>query len=170
MSTQAAKANARENPAPDHDSFLDLDSFMPYQLNLLAHLVSRGIASIYEDRHGLTAAQWRVMAAVAERPGITARKVVEMTPMDKVSVSRAVAALCDAELVQRQASKTDGRLALLSLTAEGARIYQHVCPKALAYSNLLQQSLSQNERNLYLKLTSKMIKAATAIADQQAND
>lgn len=136
---------------------------MPYRLNQLAHLVSRGIANIYEDRHGLTAAQWRVMAAVAETPGITAQKVVELTPMDKVTVSRAVAALCEMELLQRTASKTDGRVALLSLTTDGINIYQQIFPKAVDYTEQLQQSLSQDERDMYLYLTSKLINAANSI-------
>ena len=148
------------------ESYLNLSSFMPYKLNLLAHLVSRGIARIYEERHRLSAAQWRVMAAVAEQPGITAQEVVEVTPMDKVTVSRSVAALSETGLLQRQASKTDGRLALLSLTADGSQIYQQISPKALDYSELLQQSLSRDERQLYLDLTARLIDAATAIANQ----
>ena len=122
QSLNKTKPALREARGP----YLELSSFMPYRLNQLAHLVSRGIANIYEDRHGLTAAQWRVMAAVAETPGITAQKVVEMTPMDKVTVSRAVAALCEMELLQRTASKTDGRVALLSLTTDGINIYQQI--------------------------------------------
>ena len=147
---------------------LDLNAFMPYRLQQLAHLVSRGIADLYEDHHGLTAAQWRVMAAVAENPGITAQKVVDMTPMDKVSVSRAVAALCEMALLQRKASDSDGRLALLSLTTDGARIYQQIFPKALDYAEQLQQSLTQNEQKIYLRLTSRLIDSARAIEDGRA--
>ena len=164
MSTRFPIRTKQTDQDTDLESNLDLNSFLPYRLNLLAHLVSRGIATIYEDRHGLTAAQWRVLAAVAEQPGITAQKVVEMTPMDKVTVSRAVAVLCEMVLVQRQASKTDGRLALLSLTIDGGQIYQQIFPKALDYSDLLQQGLSRDERELYLNLTNKLIDAARAIA------
>lgn len=139
---------------------------MPYRLNLLAHLVSRGIATLYEQRHALSPAQWRVMAAVAEWPGITAQQVVEKTPMDKVTVSRAVAVLCEMELLQRQASKADGRLALLLLTADGNRIYQQIAPRALRYSDLLQQNLNPDERELYLELTDKLINSARALTDQ----
>lgn len=154
----------QESGQPEANSpYLELGTFMPYRLNQLAHLVSRGIATIYEERHGLTAAQWRVMAAVAERPGLTAQKVVAITPMDKVTVSRAVAALCEMDLLQRNASKTDGRVALLSLTTDGANIYQQIFPKALKYADQLQQGLSQDERELYLTLTSRLINAANAI-------
>ena len=125
--------------------------------------MSRGIASVYEDQHGLTAAQWRVMAAVAEQPGTTAQMVVEITPMDKVTVSRAVAALCEMELLQRQASKTDGRLALLSLTKAGRNINRQIYPRALDYAEQLQQGLTPDERDLYLKLTVKLINSACAI-------
>ena len=166
MNAQVPIRTKQTDQAADLESNLDLNTFLPYRLNLLAHLVSRGIATIYEDRHGLTAAQWRVMAAVAEQPGITAQEVVEMTPMDKVTVSRAVAVLCEMELVQRQASRTDGRLALLSLTIDGGRIYQQIFPKALDYSDLLQRGLNRDERELYLKLTARLIDSARAIAGQ----
>lgn len=163
MNEQSATAIA-ERPG-DQEPVLELGAFMPYRLNMLAHLVSQGIAVIYEDRFGLTAAQWRVMAAVAENPGITAQKVVELTPMDKVTVSRAVAVLSEKELMERRGSQSDGRVALLSLTGEGQRIYRQIAPQALAYSARLQQCLSESERKAYLHLTRKLINAARELAD-----
>jgi len=146
---------------------LNLASFMPYRLNLLAHLVSRGIAGIYEDRYGLTAAQWRVMAAVAEQPGLTAQQVVAITPMDKVTVSRAVAALCESKLLQRQASSTDGRIALLSLTENGEEIYHQIAPQAQDFANSLQQQLDLREREQFLALIDRLIEAAMELAESK---
>jgi DNA-binding MarR family transcriptional regulator len=162
---EQAKAVPTAEPSFDGASILELSAFLPYRLNMLAHLVSQGIAAIYEDRFGLTAAQWRVMAAVAEYPGITAQKVVELTPMDKVTVSRAVAVLTEKELMERRGSQTDGRVALLSLTREGQGIYRQIAPEAVAYSNRLQQCLTESEREAYLELTKNLISAARTMTN-----
>ncbi len=34
------------------DTKLELDGFLPYQLNLLAHVVSQGLSTIYAERYG----------------------------------------------------------------------------------------------------------------------
>jgi DNA-binding MarR family transcriptional regulator len=162
----AGNGKARERRPNDHDSktMPDLQAFMPYRLNQLAHLVSRGIAGLYEDQHGLTPAQWRVMAAIAEQPGITAQQVVTMTPMDKVKVSRAVSVLSELGLLERHASNNDGRVALLSLTRKGLKIYRQIAPRAQDYSERLQNRLSEQERQVYLQLTARLIESARELA------
>lgn len=109
-----------------------LDEFLPYRLAVLTHRLSRLLARVYEDRHGLSAPQWRVMAAVAEHPGRTAQDVVRMTPLEKATVSRAVSALIARGLLRREADDRDGRSSRLTLTAEGERLYADIAPAVLA--------------------------------------
>jgi DNA-binding MarR family transcriptional regulator len=59
-----------------------LEHFLPYRLAVLSHRLSVALAAIYETSHGLSTPQWRVMAAIADRPGRTAQDVVRMTPME----------------------------------------------------------------------------------------
>ncbi|MEM9300888.1 MAG: MarR family winged helix-turn-helix transcriptional regulator [Pseudomonadota bacterium] len=147
---------------------LDLERFLPYRLSLLAHLVGKGISEAYRTKHGLSTAQWRVLAAVAEHPGITAQRVVAMTPMDKVMVSRAVAALSDQGLVERRASTADGRKSLLGLTGSGRRIYRAIAPRARAYAEALQEELSEAERAQLEVLTGRLIDAARRLEEPKA--
>ena len=91
------------------DDILRLDSNVPYQISVLSHRIARETAAITERHGGLNISQWRVMAAVAERPGRTANEVVAITPMDKGIVSRAVKALLDKGMLARKASNEDGR-------------------------------------------------------------
>jgi len=108
-----------------------LDSFLPYRLAVLSHRLSEALAAIYEDRHGLSPPQWRVMAAVAERPGRTAQDVVRMTPMEKATVSRAVSALIARGLLKREADDRDGRSSRLVLTGAGQALYDAIAPDVL---------------------------------------
>ncbi len=145
---------------------LELETFLPYRLSLLAHLVSHGISSAYEARHGISPAQWRVMAAVAEQPGITAQRVVSRTPMDKVKVSRAVAGLSEQGLLRRSASPRDGRASLLTLTAAGKRVYEDIRPRAEAYAERLLEVLSPAERESLQDMLGRLVVAARGLGER----
>ena len=41
---------------------LDLNKFLPYRFNRMAHNVSNDIATIYTQRFGITKEQWRIIA------------------------------------------------------------------------------------------------------------
>lgn len=105
---------------------LILDDSWAYKVTVLADLLARRIAPIVQDVSGLNLSQWRVIAAVADEPGRTASQVVDMTPMDKGIVSRAVRTLVERDLIERRSSKQDGRLSHLYLTDDGSKVYQTI--------------------------------------------
>lgn len=102
---------------------LSLEESWAYKVTVLADMVARRIAPIVQSVSGLNLSQWRVLAAVADHPGCTASQVVEVTPMDKGIVSRAVSYLIERNLVERRASPSDGRVSHLFLTPEGDAVY-----------------------------------------------
>lgn len=161
--TSAEGGGASPVLAGDDTEVLDLDAFLPYRLSLLADLVGRGISATYERDFGLTTAQWRVLAAVARHPGATAQRIVAMTPMDKVQVSRAVARLCEQGLLARGACPRDGRSSLLSLTHRGLALYRAIAPRAAAYDRALQGALTPDEQRSLLELTARLIEAARSL-------
>jgi len=75
------------------NTHIELDHFWPYQVVVLADQISRYTVSIVKAEAGLNSSQWRVLAAVADKPGRTAAEVTTVTPMDKTIVSRAVNSL-----------------------------------------------------------------------------
>jgi len=107
---------------------LRLDTYWPYQIVVLADIISRRTAAIVKELAELNLSQWRVLAAIAEKPGRTAVEVVQMTPMDKGIVSRATKALLEAGFVRREASQADGRVSHLHLTTSGQELYSRVLP------------------------------------------
>lgn len=125
---------------------LDLECFLPYQLSVLSNRISQDIADLYQMRHALSMTEWRVIAVLAQHPGISAGEAAERTAMDKVAISRAVASLTESGRVTRDTHAGDRRRAVLRLTAAGQAIHEEVAPLALAYEQRLLQDLSGEER------------------------
>lgn len=123
-----------------------LDAFLPYQITVLADAIARRTATIAETRAGLNLSQWRVIAAIAERPGRTANEVAAVTPMDKGVVSRAVKALLATGLVVRKASQADGRLGHLHLTAKGQDIYARLAGEIREIETALLAGFSHEDQ------------------------
>jgi DNA-binding MarR family transcriptional regulator len=125
---------------------LHLEKFLPYRLSVLSNTVSSAIAASYFLHFGLSIPEWRVMAVLAANPGLSAAEVTARTAMDKVAVSRAVAALLAAGRLRRTTVPADRRRTHLQLTTAGERVYAQVVPMALEYERRLVASLSARDR------------------------
>ena len=133
------------NPAASRP-VLALERFLPYRLSVLANRVSGIIAGAYAKDFGLTIPEWRVMAVLGRFPGLSAAEVVERTAMDKVRVSRAVAALRGAGRLERTTDDRDRRRTKLRLSPAGQAIYERIAPVALGYEARLLEALTPEER------------------------
>jgi DNA-binding MarR family transcriptional regulator len=120
---------------------LNLDTYLPFRLSVASNKVSTLIAQAYEARFGLTIPQWRLLAVLSEGVALSQQGLVARTAMDKVTVSRAVAALANRGLVIRRASDTDRRAITLALSAAGESIVAEVAPVALALERDLTAAL-----------------------------
>ena len=137
-------------------AILSLEDYWPYQMVVLADRISRSTAAVVKEHADLNLSQWRVLAAIAEKPGRTAVEVVQMTPMDKGIVSRATKALLDLGLVKRQASQADGRVSHLYMTRKGERLYQDVLPRVESVPAEAQAELSPEDRANLLAVLRKL--------------
>lgn len=125
---------------------LKLEDFLPFRLSLTSNLVSARIAETYRAEFGLTMTQWRLMAVLGERPGLTATELTQITALDKVAVSRAAAALTDRGLLKKQTKKEDGRRSALSLTQDGQHVYDEIIPRAVQSEADLLAALPEDTR------------------------
>jgi DNA-binding MarR family transcriptional regulator len=142
---------------------LHLDQFLPYRLSVLSNTVSSAIAAAYFRNFGLSIPEWRVMAVLAASPDLSAAEVTARTAMDKVAVSRAVAALLAAGRVRRTTARTDRRRTQLALTAAGIRVYADVVPMALEYERALVAPLSRRDRAHLDRLLRVLLGRATEL-------
>lgn len=111
---------------------LELDGFIPYRLSVMQQEVSRAIAAVYAEKHGLMRHDWRVMAALGDAQPLSANEVCARTNMDKVQVSRAIARLKQRGLVDQNQDSADRRRSSLRLTGRGEGIYRDIVPAARA--------------------------------------
>ncbi len=128
------------------DSRLVLANFLPFRLSVLSNMVSSAIAAGYAERCGISIPEWRVIAVLAESPGLAAAEVAARTVMDKVAVSRAVATLLAKRHIHRSQSRRDRRRRTLSLSKSGQSVYATVVPMALGYERALIDTLSAAEK------------------------
>tara|TARA_B110000503_G_scaffold68935_2_gene107586 strand:+ start:7155 stop:7607 length:453 start_codon:yes stop_codon:yes gene_type:complete len=124
---------------------LNLDRFLPYRLNRLAHNVSVSLAAIYTDAFGISRSQWRVMALLGQHQWLTAKQICSMTYMDKVKVSRAVNGLVALSYVKTTPHDTDKRAVLLTLSVEGKQLFGTMVPLVQSWEDQFLQRLSAQE-------------------------
>jgi len=139
-------------------SALKLADYLPYRLSVASNEVSRLIAASYERRFGLKIPEWRVIAVLAEFEAHTQAEIVAKTAMDKVTVSRAVAALAARGLVRRAIKVDDGRSQVVALTRAGEKLFADVAPLARDYEARLLEDFSPKEISA-LKLLLQRIEA-----------
>jgi DNA-binding MarR family transcriptional regulator len=151
-----ASAKRKASPA----ELLVLEDFLPYRLSILSNRVSRAIAARYAKTFDLTIPEWRIIAVLGRRPGLTAKEVAEATEMDKVAVSRAVARLVAAKRVAARLDRDDARRQLLALTALGESVHARIAPIALASEQKLLAALSGGERAQLDALIDRLLAAA----------
>jgi DNA-binding MarR family transcriptional regulator len=124
---------------------LHLEKFLPYRLSVVTNRISGALSRHYADRFGIGIPEWRVIANLGRTPGLTANEVVERSAMDKVTVSRAVAALEQKGLLTRERDSGDKRKSRLTLSGKGQTVYAEIAPLALGFERELLTALTVEE-------------------------
>ena len=153
-----ASAKRKSTPA----ELLVLEDFLPYRLSILSNRVSRAIAARYAEKFNLTIPEWRIIAVLGRRPGLTAKEIAEATEMDKVAVSRAVSALLAQKFLTRQTDPNDARRSSLTLSSKGYAVFDQVVPLALAYERRILSHLEPKEQSHLLAILDKLEAAELA--------
>ncbi len=135
---------------------LRLQNFLPYRLSFTSNAVSEMIASQYQERFGLTAPEWRVIAVIAEAGSASQQEICQITRMDKVTVSRAAMALTDRNVLDRQTNPADKRSHLLTLTKAGVKLYASIIPRATEMEQRIFSCLSSKERMTLMLFLSRI--------------
>lgn len=125
---------------------LELQSFFPYQLAVLAETVSRSMAQVYAERFSLSRDEWRVLAALYQHGAMKTTDVIAHTTLDKMQVSRAVARLERDGLIQREEDAQDRRNRVLTLLPPGTALVRRIVPLVEARVAFLLEALDPEER------------------------
>ena len=121
----------------------DLESFLPYQLAVLSARISRDFAALYQQKFGITVAEWRVVAHLSQSGTVSVREIHQRVDMDKSKVSRAATRLESAGYISKAAHETDGRLVALELTEKGKAMVEELTPLANAFETTVLSKLGK---------------------------
>ena len=152
------RRDAQTNPdRPDtHNDILALERFLPYRLVVLAHSVSRALSTVYQDRFGLSIAEWRIIANLGRFGTLSAGDLAECSNLDKPKVTRALQSLLDRALIVRAIEAGDRRQSSISLTRQGRTVFRDVSRLALAWERDLLSALSATDRRALDSVITKL--------------
>ena len=103
---------------------LPVDSSLLFKLVRVVNLTARPFQETIARQHRLSLNEWRVMVVLASHAGgAVATDVVEATGLDKMAVSRALAALEKEGRLLRAGDPADQRRSHLRLSAAGRRLF-----------------------------------------------
>jgi DNA-binding MarR family transcriptional regulator len=166
----AAEAVAVEPAMAGEEAPLKLEKFLPYQLNVVASLVSLALSRVYARRYGIGVPEWRVLVTLGQYGVMTGKAIGAHSHMHKTKVSRAVAQMEARKLLVRRGNRADKRESFLSLTAAGRAMYEEVAPHALDFTKRLTEILTPADREAFdralKQLTERSAELVAEVAEQ----
>ena len=136
---------------------LDLFRFVPFRLNRLAAEVSAALSVEYQARYGLDIPEWRVLATLGFRnAACSAQYISHCTRTHKSTISRAVTALMQRQLVERVENEDDRREFRLRMTPKGRALYEELIPRLKRREREILSCLSAREREEFGLMLSKI--------------
>jgi len=141
---------------------------------LRTHQAFLSYAAKHVHQLDLTLPQYDVMITLGNCPGMQSKKLGEETLITKGTLTGVVNRLEDKGLVERLASKKDGRSQIIRLTEAGRAIYERTFPEHLLHINKLfdayaPEEVSKLEADL-ARLQQAVISARGDGADEHADE
>ena len=129
-----------------------LADFLPYQLAVLSERISQRLAVEYGRSHGLSVAEWRILAHLYRGGPVSVRDLQTVTNLEKSRISRAVSRLQASGLVHKRAERSDGRLVAIELTDKGGQVMEEILPSALAFERHLLAGIPADDLRRFLRI------------------
>lgn len=120
---------------------------LPYHLLLLARMIDRQSGRELQ-KHGLSLAEWRVLAFVGVAGPASASKIGKIGEIDRAEISRAVGKLQAKGLIERQPDETHGKRFFISPTEAGERLFKKVREERRSFFRGMTEGLTSSEQAL----------------------
>jgi DNA-binding MarR family transcriptional regulator len=171
LATTLTPGSREETASRRKATRLDLFRFVPFRLNRLSAEVSAALSGEYQARYGLDIPEWRVVATLGFRnDACSAQYISDCTRTHKSTISRAVTALMEREIVERVENTEDRREFRLRLTRKGRALYEELIPRLLRKEQEILSCLSAQERKMFASLLGKIENSLELIQDSQEAD
>jgi len=135
---------------------LVLDEFLPYRLVSLSQRISQALSSIYREEFGISVAEWRILANLAEKGELNPSEIAQQTSMDRARVTRGIKDLRARKCLLKRPDHADQRGYRLRLSPTGEALYARIVPLALAWENALLDGLDASEFRELIRLLDKL--------------
>lgn len=144
---------------------IDANDFTPRLLALLSNSLVWRESQVLRRRFGLGTNDWRVISAIAIRPGITASEISEFIVVNKAIVSKSVGVLGDRRLIVQV--EDTGRSRQLFLTPAGAEMHDAMLPISMRGQEIILADLSPEEVD---RLNALLRRLLSRVRELQAED
>jgi DNA-binding MarR family transcriptional regulator len=148
----ALPADAVDRPLAD---IIDPDNFTPRLLALLSNALVWRESHELRRRFGLGTNDWRIISALAIRPGSSATEVSEFLGLNKAVISKAVVKLVDQDLVLLVDGPRGSRP--MYLTGAGARMHDAMLPISMRGQEIILADLSPDDVERLNSLLRRML-------------
>lgn len=144
-------------PLPD---LVDPETFTPRLLALVSNALVWRESQELRRRFGLGTNEWRVLSALATRPGVSASEISEFLGVNKAIVSKSVSTLVS----QRLAVLSDGPRGSrpLYLTEAGAQMHHRMRPISVSGQDLILAGMSDAQITQFNDTLHRMLAAIRA--------
>lgn len=121
----------------------------------LANRLTRSLKRAFDNRlepHGLTAATWCAMMALAENGSLTQKQLAEILALENPTVTRTIDRLVEKGFVLRQEVPHDRRYYRISLTEKGNEIRQQINDVGQCFMSWVTRGLTDDELQAFKRL------------------
>ena len=136
---------------------LPVDDSIFFKLVRVVNLTARPFSESIGRSYHLSLNEWRILLVLANHPRVAASEVAALTGRDKMTVSRAIAALERRGRVVRKVDATDRRRMLLRLSAAGERLYERIGLPAKARERSLFRGIGDADQERLGRLLDRLI-------------
>ena len=144
-------------PARPRRATLPVDDSIFFKLVRVVNLTARPFSESIGKSYHLSLNEWRILLVLANHPRVVASEVAALTGLDKMTVSRAIAALERRGRVVRKVDATDRRRMLLRLSAAGERLYERIGLPAKARERSLFRGMGDADQERLGRLLDRLI-------------
>lgn len=160
-----AQSTVRTQAAPRPARVRAIDTDMVgFRLLKLTNLMSRPFFAQFAKRHALSLNEWRAIVVLATHPGSAAQDVAAITGLLPMNISRALATLRRAGMVEEARDPENHRRTLLWLTERGESTFSQIAPHSLRNARRLMSALEPAELAVFGVLLDKLIARAEEIS------
>jgi DNA-binding MarR family transcriptional regulator len=141
-----------------------VDDLLNYRLHRLFAASGAMVVRLCEGRYGITRREWRLIALLAAHGAMSPSDLAQRAHLQRARTSRHITELAARKLIRRLRVAEDGRRALVTLTADGQRLYDELFPQSRHFNGQVMASLTPQEAEAFESALAKLTEGAERIA------